>query len=873
MMSDCPLPAVWEPLSQHSSFCRRVLSLWPAAAQQLLDGNRLHTAGVPALHFSPALETAVFDQLLREYRQTECLRIAWRDVNNAASLAETLEDLTVLAESCLQACVTFHLQQLQQAFGHPLINNETPAQFCILGMGKLGGGELNFSSDLDLLFIYSGKGKTSGQRRITCLDFFTRLARRIVHSLDAVTVHGQVYRIDTRLRPYGSMGKLVWNSTAMEQYYASEGRDWERYALLKSRPVAGDISLGSDLLSELQPFIYRRYLDYGLFDGVRQLRHEIARAAARQDHRNNLKLGPGGIREIEFLVQSLQLLRGGQHPELRHHNLLHSLMLLQQHNFLPADTADLLNKAYCLLRQLENRLQMLDDQQRHSIPDNQAQLHNWFGLSGYSDSAHLLEELNQLRDQVAEQFDFWFGDDAEQQPPFQLQKSDDLSGWTALLQSTLGDLDTAELTAFESCFKRILKHSLTQDGRNRLQRLLPKMLSAAADTPAPVKAALHGLTLLEKIAGRSNYLALLLEQPAALRRMLDYGARSDWVAHQLQLQPALLDELIDPITLKHMPASKQGYIDQALALTQPSEQTLEQQLALLQQWRQSSSLRIAANALFQQLDTPQSQWHLSCLAEACLQAVNAICRHLIPSSIPLTIVAYGTLGASEMHYASDLDLVFLYADDVTTPGRSTNRQVQKLIHLLTTIGPNSQLYEIDTRLRPNGQSGTLISSIGAFHDYQFKHAWVWEWQALCRARPIVSDDHMAALFHRTRHGILQPARERLEIQNAISEMLARIQSQEQHDAYAMSRIRLQFIVQSWLLIHALPDASIPYNLVDQAQWLADHFPHLTEDAMLAASNYQLLQAHQHRQQLGRANTSAAPSVTDVDALWDRHFPD
>ncbi len=872
-MSDSSSPAIWQPLSQNSSFCRRVLTLWPTAGQSLLDNNRLHTPGVAKLCLAAGSTATDFDAQLREYRQTECLRIAWRDTNNAASLVETLQDLSTLAERCLQACVLFHWQTLQDVFGQPAANEKTVAQFCILGMGKLGGSELNFSSDIDLLFIFSGHGKTNGARRITCLDFFTRLARAIVHSLDTVTAQGQVYRIDTRLRPYGSGGKLVWSTAAMEQYYASEGRDWERYALLKARPIAGDLDLGKELLQELQPFIYRRYLDYGLFDGVRQLRLEIARSAAKQHHQDNLKLGPGGIREIEFLVQSLQLLRGGQHPGLRHHNLLTALSLLQQHQLLQDDVVELLRAAYSLLRRLENRLQMLDDQQQHRIPSDIRRLEKWSVLSGYPDSTCLLEELNKARSLVAEQFDVWFGDHDEtiQHPVLRFDTIEDIPEWGRLFSITLRNHDNVLLKKFNASLARILKQPLSQSGRQRLQQLLPKLLSSAADTKAPGKSVLHGLTLLEKIAGRSNYLALLSEHPQALKRMLDYGAHSDWIAQQLQRQPALLDELIDPITLTNLPESRQAYIIEALALMQQAEQPLEQRLSLLQQWRQSYSLRIAANALFQQHGTTSAQWHLSCLAEACLHAINAIVCQLISSPIPLTIIAYGTLGAGEMHFASDLDLVFLYPDNLICPERNATRQAQKLIHLLTTIGPNSQLYEIDTRLRPNGQSGTLISSINAFHDYQLNNAWVWEWQALTRARCVLADDNMAKQFQAIRQNILRPARDSQTIGAAITEMASRLASKKERDSIALSRLRLQFLIQFWLLTLDLPDSPIPCNLAAQADWLATIFPDLKTDALLVAKNYLALQTYQQQQQLNQSGTAMRPLSTVVNKLWKKHL--
>jgi len=488
-MPHTPTPNHWDSLTAYSSFARRSLNLWSEACQQLLIDNRLNSKGVLTLNIQTHWGLERFNQKIREHRHTECLRIAWRDVNHLAQLEQTLADLSFLAEQLLQASFEFHFHLLSQRFGEPQTETQNHSRFCIIGMGKLGGNELNFSSDLDLLFVYSGSGKTTGPRRIDCIDFYTRLVQAMIQSLETTSVYGQAYRIDTRLRPYGNSGRLVWNTTAMEQYYVSEGRDWERYALLKARPVAADKALGFELLGDLQPFIYRRYLDYGLFQGVRELRHEIAHAAAKQGQQNNLKLGPGGIREIEFLIQSLQLLRGGQQPVLRQQNLLKALALLQQHQWLETDVAHALGAAYRLLRRLENCIQILDDQQDHSIPKDPQQFSAWVALSGYSNSETLLQTLNHARQQVSAHFDVWFGesDKMPSKPIFRLETHADISNWLTLLTAPFEHQDHVLPTQFEASLKRLLKQPISQNGRQRLQQLLPKLLLCAENTPMPKK--------------------------------------------------------------------------------------------------------------------------------------------------------------------------------------------------------------------------------------------------------------------------------------------------------------------------------------------------------------------------------------------------
>jgi len=385
---------------------------------------------------------------------------------------------------------------------------------------------------------------------------------------------------------------------------------------------------------------------------------------------------------------------------------------------------------------------------------------------------------------------------------------------------------------------------------------------------------LHGLCLLEKIAGRSNYLALLLEHPQALQRMLDYGARSDWIAQQLQQQPALLDELIDPASLHNLPHSTTGYIDQALSLSQQTHSSVEQQLSLLQQWRQSCSLRIAANGLFKYLDTSAVQRHLSHLAEACLQAISNISQQQLQSPMAPTIIAYGTLGAGEMHYGSDLDLVFLYPKNLSEPEhseRSVTRHAQKIIHLLTTIGPHNRLYEIDTRLRPNGQSGILVSNINSFKNYQLNQAWVWEWQALTRARCVIGEPTMHRHFESIRRRILQPARDATMLRTAITDMFAHVHTAFQSDPTAIQRLRLQFLTQYWLLSHALPSTAIPCHLPTQAEWLAEHFPALKMDALLVAKTYHELHAYLQQQQLDETTNISPPATDHIVALWEKYF--
>ncbi len=866
--------AIWNPLSDYSSFARRSLRLWPEACQQLLDDRRLETSGIAIPDNTAVLPEDRFNRLLRECRQTECLRIAWREVSDIAMLEETLQDLSSLADGLLQITVEYHWQALQQRFGEPLDEDAGAARFAVLGMGKLGGRELNFSSDIDVLFIHAGTGRTTGPRRIDSADFFTRLARAVIHSLDSISEFGQVYRVDTRLRPYGSSGRLVWSTAAMEQYYLLEGRDWERYALLKARPVAGDQKLAEQLLRELQPFVYRRYLDYGLFAGVRQMRNDIARAAARRRHRDNLKIGPGGIRELEFLVHSLQLLRGGQQPGLRDTNLLRSLRLLHQHQILEPAVVKQLEQAYRLLRRAENALQMLDDQQTHDVPDDPGLAANWTKLSGFDEPLELNRDLQRLRGHVAQQFDGWFGEESAIPAAETIKLDQPLS--SRQIQQLLVDQSTALEPLLNNSLSRINKQSLTAAARARLENLLPQLLRAVAQTPDREKALQHGLRLLESIAGRSNYLALLLEQPQALARMLDYGVRSDFIAVKLQQQPALLDELIDPVSLADLPASATAYQRRIGPLLNQHQNDPEQQLYRLQYWRQSYAIRIAANELLGHIDTPTAQQQLSWLAETVISSALQLSSQLLGQRsrqpvAPLTVIAYGTLGAREMHHTSDLDLVFLYSQEADNTEYQATRLAQKFIHLLTSLGPGDRLYEIDTRLRPNGRSGALVSSLRAFQDYQQDQAWVWEWQALCRARCIHGQAAQRTDFQQLRQSLLRPARPVAELTTAITDMHQRITSQSALEPAERLRLKTQFLTQFWLLSTSLPDLPVPENLLEQLDYLAGLKPAIQTHCEQLAADWRILQDYRHHQQLNNTFDEPDFNALQIDSVWHSVF--
>jgi len=861
----------WTPLTEYSSFARRCLKLWPQACEQLLQDQRLQQTGVAAPEPPVAAALQELDRMLRCYRQTEALRICWRDVNEQAGLEETLSDLSLLAEQCLQTALDWHRRDALQRFGQLTDSADNAFGFSVIALGKLGGAELNFSSDIDIMFVHNACGRSSGPRRLHADDYVNRLGRALCNSLHRVQEGGRVYRVDTRLRPFGDSGALVWSRPAMEQYYVQQGRDWERFALQKARVVAGDRALGNELLNALQPFIYRRYLDYGLFEGIREMRAEIRRQAERQDQREHLKLGSGGIREIEFLVQSLQLLRGGREPELRHPNLLKSLQLLHHHGHLALPERDALYAAYGELRRLENRLQMRDDRQLHQLPTASDEREAYARFCGYRDWASLYQTLQQHRQHVSRLFSEHLGG-AEASRNESAAAPDNAH---PVLDD--GRLAQANLAALHKSIERKL---VDASAHRRWQQLQPQLLHACRQSKAPDQAYSNALCIIAAIARRSNYLALLLEMPQARQRMIELCADGGYLVRSLQRHPMLLDDLIDPQLLDNLATSAEA-LQQRMRSGIEALDDAELQWQQLQHWQQSYRFRIAGNEWLGKIDSLQARQQLSWLAEAVIAISLDCCRRQRGETLNLAVIAFGSLGAAEMHYSSDLDLVFLYADEERDQEHAATRLVQKLMHWLTTPGGGQRLYAIDTRLRPNGRSGTLVSSMSAFASYQQQHAWVWEWQSLCRARCICADAALQQRFAQVRHGILAPAHAPASIRQPVLDMYARLCHEHAlaADSVAACRLRIQFLLQYWLLTRPLSQLEknsasdpIPPNAMAQMRLLAARFADLQAPCTALQGLWTQLLAARNQAQLSLVEPSAVADIaTAIDGIWHAGF--
>lgn len=738
---------------------------------------------------------------LRLFRQQHMLRIAWRDLAQQSETAETLRNLTELAEASVDQTLELLYQDQCQQLGTPCNHEGQPQRMVVLGMGKMGGNELNYSSDIDLIFCFPEEGETRGGRTMAASQFFIRLGQRLIRVLNDVTAEGFVFRVDMRLRPYGDSGPLVMSHDAMEQYYQTQGRDWERYAMIKARVIGGDRQEGQAIMEMLRPFIYRRYLDFGAFASIRDMKALIDTEIRRKGNLNNIKLGRGGIREIEFVGQTFQLIRGGGEPELRIRGIVDVLRLLAKKRYLSQEEVTQLLESYDFLRRLENRLQMYADAQTHLLPSDPGQQASMALAMGYDDWSSLLADCDAHRKSVHRSFVQLLHEDEEDEPSADtggdfrqvwLLATEIEDGASRLEQLGMAEADEVmrQLQLFQ---QSAALRSITITGRQRLDTLMPALLSLLAGEARPAIVLQRLMSLIQSILKRSVYLSLLNEYPAALRQLVELCAASPWIAHLLSRYPVLLDELLDSRSLYQVRSREElaGELESLLAQVGDDE---EQQLERLRKFRQTQVLRIAAMDIAGVQDVFDVSDQLTLIAEVLLEKVMAlawdwmIAKHGRPvcevegkRQYPsMGIVAYGKMGGEELGYGSDLDLVFLHnsqgekqQSDGGRPLENASyfaRLAQRIIHLLSVQTANGRLYEIDMRLRPDGNAGMLVSSLQAYEIYQREKAWTWEHQALVRARIVCADTHLEEEFGRIRRAILTLPRDRLSLATEVVEM-------------------------------------------------------------------------------------------------------
>lgn len=735
---------------------------------------------------------------LRRLRNFEMVRLAWRDIAGWAGLDETLRETSEFAEAVVRESLT---QLFEKACRHseaPKGEDQRPQLLVVLGMGKLGAWELNFSSDIDLVFGYRREGVLRDRRGTSFNEFYTRLAQKLIQLLDRVTEDGFVFRVDMRLRPFGDSGPLVLNFEAMERYYQSQAREWERYAMVKARPIAGDPDSVRELQLLLRPFVYRRYLDYRAFGQLRELKDKITRELRRSDRLDNVKLGPGGIREIEFIGQVFQLIRGGRDTVLQDRRLVPVLGMLGRHGYLPQAVVAKLVDSYRFLRTVENRLQQYEDQQTHDLPKEELQRSILAYGMGFPDWDACKARLDEVRRQVHEVFEQIMAAPQAEETQFDFLGGDEGPSLEALAGLGFGDpaVIQAQLAAFKttSAVRR-----LSAAGTGELNRLLPLLLRALTAVASPEVVLHRILGLLEAIASRNVYFALLSENPLALSQFVKLAAASPWIVHYITRFPILLDELLDPRAL-YRPLTRVELAEQlAVKLEWIDHSDLEQLMVALRQFKQSQVLRVAATDIMGIIPLMVVSDHLTYIAETLVAVVlseswsRTARKHGVPPGVSpdqprgFAVIAYGKLGGFELGYGSDLDLVFLH--DEVEPGATTNgpaplsavefyaRVAKRIISLMTTQTHAGTLYDIDLRLRPSGNSGLLVSSVDAYEAYQLHAAWTWEQQSLVRARFIAGDQDVGSRFAAIRERSLTRVRNRNALRDEVRAMREKMRGQ------------------------------------------------------------------------------------------------
>ena len=778
---------------------------------------------------------------LRRVRQIELARIAWRDLAGWAPLDTTLAELSLLADCLIEAAAGFAAAQVEARQRGPRDTMGKPLPLLVLAMGKLGGGELNFSSDVDLVFLYPDAaieapagGAESGVADVATEPetYFLRVAQLLIKLLDQVTEDGFVYRVDARLRPFGASGPLVVNVASFESYLVQHGRDWERYAYVKARLITGreferDVF---DLI--LTPFVYRRYLDYGVFEALRQMKTLIAKEVARKDMADNIKLGPGGIREIEFVTQAFQLVRGGRRRELQTRSLLRALPLLVGDRGLAADVVEGLLAAYRYLRTLENRLQAMEDRQTHELPDDDEARARLAYALGDATWADLNARLDAHRALVEAQFErvAW---DAEGRVAARGADAVGAAWADGALPTALAGTPLAADAEVAALLTELRSSGLYQRmdevARQRLAAVIGRTIALIAKHEAPAKALARALPIYRAVCRRSAYLALLNENPAALERLLNLVAQSSWLAKQIAEQPMLLDELLDARLFDTPPTRDELAELFARTLRGVAPDDVEGSLEAIRIFQHTAIFRIAIADRLGSLPLMKVSDRLTDTAELVLEFAlhmawrELVAKHGTPFSGPplvetgFAVIGYGKLGGLELGYGSDLDLVFLHDSrgaQQETDGkppldneRFFNRLVQRLIHFLTIQTSSGRLYDVDTRLRPSGRAGLLVTGIDGFYRYQTHDAWVWEHQALLRSRALAGSRRVCAEFERLRRDVLVAHVDRAKLKIDVARMRRRMRTEltlAKTGSFDLKQDRggladIEFLVDYWVL--------------------------------------------------------------------------
>lgn len=878
-----------------SPFIGRCLKLQPQLLEGLLSGQ----ASFSAPDWTQPHTEAQAMAALRRYRNASLCQCLADDLLRGQPIAQALQRVSLLADQLINLAYQWAWQELTPQWGQPLDHSGQAMPLLILGMGKLGGGELNLSSDIDLIFVYPENGDTSGGRRSSeNQQFYTKLGQKVILLLNQTTADGFVYRVDMRLRPFGDSGPLVLSFAAFEDYYQAQGRDWERYAMLKARILNPVAPFAAELQAMLKPFVYRRYIDYSAIESLRRMKQLIEQENRRRNRVDNIKLGAGGIREVEFIIQTLQLIRGGRIPAIQQQSIFAAMQALCQEGLLDTDAEQMLRSDYLLLRRVEHWLQGMDDQQTQTLPADALSRQRLVLAMGAADWPALQQQINAAMARIHQQFRQVIAQEDNAEPQELLlgrllwdseQSAAELAEHLDWLDFAAAELLIQQVQQFKADSQ---KRQVGPRGRELLAKLLPLLLHVVAQEQAGPQVLERVLGVLRQIVSRTAYLELLFENPPALQQLVRLCGRSGWLAEHLARYPMLLDELIDPEQLYQV-ATSADYRDRLRQqMLRVPEEDLELVMESLRQYKQAQTLRIAAADITGILPLMKVSDHLTWLAEALVEKVVELAwqqmsdKYGYPAGLDahsakaFAVVAYGKLGGLELGYGSDLDLVFLHQCDslASTSGERgiDSRQfylklVQRILHLCTTRTASGLLYEVDTRLRPSGNAGLLTVHIDTYGDYLRQDAWTWEHQALVRTRLIYGDPVIAQRFEQIRAEILGKSRDLTALRAEVRDMRQKLR---EHHGVASTEVKhkaggivdLEFISQFLVLGYA---ASYPalYQYSDNIRILdaaaeAGLMP--LAQAQQLQQAYQQLRGISHRQTLAPAQGAAEEDLSAAE---------
>jgi glutamate-ammonia-ligase adenylyltransferase len=876
----------------YSRYLNMLLIANPALRDWLVDaghGNFSRLAMQGFLGETPIADEENLKRRLRHLRQRVMALLIVRDINGLADLDEVTQTCTDLAEVAFTVACDWHHRDLVGIHGEPLDSRGQPQKLIVVGMGKLGGRELNVSSDVDPIFIYPEDGETAGPRKLSSHEFFVRLGRRLISTIGETTYDGFVFRVDMRLRPYGDEGPLVSSFAMLEDYFYTQAREWERYAWIKGRPLTGERH--AELEELRKPFVFRKYLDFGAFAAMRDLHAQIRREVARKDKTDNIKLGPGGIREIEFIAQVFQLIRGGKTPALQTRPTRTILRHLASTNLLPQSVTSELETAYIFLRNVEHRLQYRNDRQTQQLPHDIEERRLLADTMGYADWEGFEAHLNSIRRKVAGQFEQVFGAPQEDQSNHPLAGLFNLPPEVARIHlDELGYEDSAAVLDRLTGLRGSSRYAgLPAVNKNALDGLLPPLIEVASRQANPDDTLARILTLLETINRRAPYLLLLQEYPQTLTQVAHIVNASPWAAQYLTNQPHLLDELLDPRVL--MAAPDWSLLREELkARLAAFDADLERQMDEMRHFKQSETFRLLAQDLAGMWTVERLSDQLAALADLILGQT----LELVWADLPrkhrerpaFAIIAYGKLGGKELSYASDLDIVFLYDDSHPDAQDIYARLGKRMNTWMSTMTGAGILYETDLRLRPDGASGLLVSSIEAFDEYQHRNAWTWEHQAITRARFSCGDAAVGKRFDAIREAILRLPRDLETLRIDVLEMRQKMHDGHpnlsdlfdlKHDAGGL--VDVEFAVQYLILACSAEHLELTANRGNIALLgIAGGLGLIPADVAEAAANaYRELRHRQHEVKLQGVEHARLPAkelageITSVLTLWQTVF--